>query len=124
MPARQLLSDDGRFHYRGGELPLVADLAERAVRLSRAGLDAVPGLRGYVGVDLVLGNAADGSEDRLIEINPRLTTSYLGLRKLARFNLLQALLDVVQGRSVELQWNAGTVHFLLNSIAATITTSA
>lgn len=113
-PAHQLLSQDGRFHYLGGELPLPPALAERAMRLSRAALNAVPGLHGYVGVDLVLGNAADGSADQVIEINPRLTTSYLGLRRLARFNLLQALLDVVQGKPVDLQWNLGPVRFLVH----------
>jgi len=48
-------------------------------------------LRGYVGVDLVLSaNAAF-----VVDINPRLTTSYVGLRKVAHFNLAEALLDAV-----------------------------
>jgi hypothetical protein len=48
-------------------------------------------------VDLVLGDAADGSRDFAIEINPRLTTSYLGLRALARGSLAAALLRAVRG---------------------------
>ena len=36
------------------------------------------------------------SGDRVIEINPRLTTSYVGLRALARFNLAEALLAVIR----------------------------
>ena len=35
----------------------------------------VPGLKGYVGIDMVLSD----DECYVIEINPRLTTSYLGL---------------------------------------------
>jgi predicted ATP-grasp superfamily ATP-dependent carboligase len=34
--------------------------------------------RGWVGVDLVLGAREDGRDDRVIEINPRLTTSFVG----------------------------------------------
>jgi predicted ATP-grasp superfamily ATP-dependent carboligase len=72
----------------------------------------VPGLSGYFGVDLVLGESADGSQDRVIEINPRLTTSYLGLRRLARFNLAQALLRLAQGERVTgLRWHPGPWSF-------------
>lgn len=34
--------------------------------------------RGWVGVDLVLGARADGRDDRVLEVNPRLTTSFVG----------------------------------------------
>lgn len=81
LPAvSQRLSDDGRFHYRGGRLPLTADSAERAASLAARAVDAVEGLRGYVGVDLVLGPTA--ARDAVMEINPRMTTSYIGLRAL------------------------------------------
>jgi predicted ATP-grasp superfamily ATP-dependent carboligase len=110
LPAEQRLSDDGRFHYLGGRLPLADALAERARRLADRALAAVPGLQGYVGVDVALG--ADASEDQVIEINPRLTTSYIGLRKLARSNLAAAMLDVILGREpVELAWEAGSISF-------------
>jgi predicted ATP-grasp superfamily ATP-dependent carboligase len=109
-PARQLLSDDGRFQYLGGELPLPPPLAGRAARLARAALADIKGLGGYVGVDLVLG--AEESDDRAIEINPRLTTSYLGLRRLCRGNLAEAWLRIVQGERVpDLAWGSETVRF-------------
>jgi tyramine---L-glutamate ligase len=106
LPAEQYLSDDGRFRYRGGRVPLRADLCERAVTLARRTVEAVPGLRGYVGVDLVLGD-----EDQVIEINPRLTTSYVGLRALAETNLAEAMLRVVEGEQISLHWREGTVDF-------------
>ena len=113
LPCLQLLSDDGRFKYLGGELPVPPHLAERAVRLGRRAVGCVPGLCGYVGVDLVLGGAADGSEDYAIEINPRLTTSYVGLRALAEFNIAEAMLRVAAGDPAgELRWKPGPVRFL------------
>lgn len=111
LPTFQLLSSDGRFRYEGGELPIPPDLAERAITLGRRAISCVPGLLGYVGVDLILGDAADGSEDYAIEINPRLTTSYVGLRELAGFNLAEAMLRVVNGESVEPRWKPGRVWF-------------
>ena len=38
----------------------------------------------------MLGDDPAGADDVVIEINPRLTTSYLGLRRLARDNLADA----------------------------------
>ena len=111
LPTFQHLSDDGRFRYLGGELPIPPALAERSVTLGRRAVGCVPGLRGYVGVDLVLGDAADGSQDYAIEINPRLTTSYVGLRALAETNLAGAMLDVCAGRPVEVRWKPGRVMF-------------
>lgn len=110
--AAQHLSDDGRFHYRGGVLPLPPEYNVRARRLAERAVGAVEGLLGYVGVDLVLGEAADGGADSVIEINPRLTTSYVGLRALARFNLAEALLAVATGATLPaMDWNAGPIHF-------------
>jgi predicted ATP-grasp superfamily ATP-dependent carboligase len=112
VPALQRLSDDGHFHYLGGELPIAPSLAERAVNLGRCALDCVPGLLGYVGVDLVLGDTADGSRDYAIEINPRLTTSYIGLRALAEFDLAEAILAVASGGPVgPLKWKGKRVKF-------------
>jgi predicted ATP-grasp superfamily ATP-dependent carboligase len=106
--AEQHLSGDGRFRYQGGRVPLHPGLTVRAQRLAGPALATVPGLRGYVGVDVVLGE----NEDQVIEINPRLTTSYVGLRLLARSNLAEALLHVSLGHAAgELDWQEGVVSF-------------
>ena len=112
LPAEQHLTADGRFRYRGGALPLAPHLAERAVRLGERAVDAGQGLQGYVGVDVVLGDAPDASGDHVIEINPRLTTSYVGLRALATGNLAEALFAVVEGHETPaMTWRPGRVHF-------------
>ena len=88
-------------------MPLPDHLAVRAVELGRRAVTAVSGLCGYVGVDLVL-----RGQDQVIEINPRLTTSYVGLRALAKTNLAEAMLRTVEGKAgVALEWNAGRVRF-------------
>jgi tyramine---L-glutamate ligase len=112
LPAEQHLATDGRFRYLGGALPLAPHLAERAVRLAERAVDAVEGVRGYVGVDVVLGDAADASGDCVIEINPRLTTSYVGLRALAVGNLPAVLLAVGEGRApTPLTWRQARIQF-------------
>jgi predicted ATP-grasp superfamily ATP-dependent carboligase len=97
---RQAVRGRGRLRYAGGETPWshpaageAQRLAERAVRaLGQSAAD----LRGYVGVDLVL--APDGP--RVVEVNPRLTTAYLGLRRVTRVNLAGLMLDAALGRGL------------------------
>ena len=112
LPAcEQRLSADGTFAYRGGRLPLAPQLDARARRLALAAIAAMPQPRGYLGVDLVLGEAEDGSGDCVIEINPRLTTSYIGLRAAADTNLAAAMLDIASGRQPDLCFGPGPVEF-------------
>jgi predicted ATP-grasp superfamily ATP-dependent carboligase len=117
LPASQSLSDDGRFYYRGGEIPFPPELARRAVRLGQQAVDCVPALRGFIGVDLVLGSVEDGTQDYAIEINPRLTTSYVGLRSLADFNLAEAMLHAAtDGIRDPLKFKADKIRFRPNGV--------
>ena len=112
---RQTLSADGRFHYLGGERALDVDDAPYR-ELARAALDAVPGLAGYFGLDLLWPQGAD--RPVVVEINPRLTTSYVGLRALCEGNLMQTLLDAARGREVSPPaFRAGAMRFTVEELA-------
>jgi predicted ATP-grasp superfamily ATP-dependent carboligase len=112
VPTWQDIADDGTFAYRGGTVPLPPELGERAKRLALRAVGVLPYPRGYIGVDLVLGAEPDGRGDRVIEINPRLTTSYIGLRALAEDNLAGVMVRVGRGRRVpEPRWRGGRVTF-------------
>lgn len=105
LPFRQVLSQEGYFHYLGGTV-LEPELHPRAVAIASAALTPVSGLRGYVGVDLILGKA-----DLAIEINPRLTTSYVGLRAISRKNLLEGMISVTRGEEWSPDWKPAQVTF-------------
>lgn len=112
LPAcRQILSNDGCFEYLGGRLPLEPALDRRAQALAARAVACLGQVRGYIGVDLVLGRAADGSEDAVIEINPRLTTSYIGLRAASRTNLASAMLAIAEGRAADLSFGNEQIEF-------------
>ena len=95
---RQDLRGRRALRYEGGETPFCHPQSGEAMRLAARAVEAIasraPDLAGYVGVDLVL--SPDGP--RVIEINPRLTTSYLGLRHVARASLAALMLDAALGR--------------------------
>ncbi len=110
-PCEQRLSADGRFTYLGGRFPLEATLERRAIRLAEQVAAALPKPCGYLGIDLVLGDDPNGSDDRVIELNPRLTTSYIGLRAACRDNLAAAMLAVALGRPSVLAWRDERLEF-------------
>ena len=62
-------------------------------------------------MDLVLGDADDGSLDVVIEINPRLTTSYIGLRALLPQNLPALMVSMAEGSRVEVELTERLVEF-------------
>ncbi len=111
QPCRQHLSNDGRFTYLGGALLREPALASRANALAGRAMDALPPALGYVGIDLVLGKAGDGSEDFVIEVNPRVTTSYVGLRAATKDNLARALLDNFSGHAVSPEFKTDPLEF-------------
>ena len=82
-----------QFSYRGGTTPLDHPLAGRAVEAALRTCQALPGLRGYVGVDLVLTE----SEAIVIEVNPRLTMAYLGVRAVLEENVAALALAACRG---------------------------
>lgn len=96
-PCRQRISVDGNLSYLGGSTPLAPGLADRATNLALRAIAAMPPLVGYAGVDLILGDDPDGSLDVVIEINPRLTTSYVGLRRLVRGGLVDPMIAAMRG---------------------------
>ncbi len=105
-PCRQRLSEDGAFRYLGGSVPLgEAELSERARALALAAVGSFPGPEGFIGVDLLLGETE--KDDRVIEINPRPTTSYCALRRRSPVNLARISLDLLAGgKPASLGWPA------------------
>jgi predicted ATP-grasp superfamily ATP-dependent carboligase len=82
--------------YEGGLVPLDSPLRAEAFAVAKKTLQVFQDLSGYVGVDLVLTD--DGPI--VIEVNPRLTTSFVGLRNVANFNVAQALIDAAGKRAL------------------------
>lgn len=80
-------------NYNGGKVPFEHELSEKAKLTAETAVGSINGLVGYVGVDLVLDEVKQ--EVYLLEINPRLTTSYVALRRLLNFNLGEAILEAV-----------------------------
>ncbi|HSV49855.1 MAG TPA: ATP-grasp domain-containing protein, partial [Candidatus Acidoferrales bacterium] len=82
-----LASPEAESSYIGGCVPLEHLQKQKAFALAERLVEAFSGLQGYVGVDVILG------EDKpyIVDVNPRLTTSYVGLHAVSDFNVAEAI---------------------------------
>ena len=81
----------GEFEYMGSELNGMARYWNDFSVLASTVAGAIPGLAGYAGVDVMV--CDDGL--KVLEVNPRLTTSYAGLHRAAGANPAWMVLDLL-----------------------------
>ena len=89
--------------YEGGTVPFNHPLKQEAFSVGEKVAESFSGLRGYVGVDLVLVK----DKPFVVDVNPRLTTSYVGLCRVAAFNVAEALVNAVLKRKLPTKQEIG-----------------
>ncbi len=89
--------------YEGGTVPFNHPLKQEAFSVGEKVAESFSGLRGYVGVDLVLVK----DKPFVVDVNPRLTASYVGLCRVAAFNVAEALVNAVLKRKLPTKQEIG-----------------
>jgi len=81
----------GQSEYEGGFTPFQHELEKKAKKTVMQFPEYFPGLLGYFGVDVIF------REDEVvfIEINPRITTSYIGAKAAIRENIMDLVINAV-----------------------------
>src|SRR5262245_56765847 len=88
---QRIVVRDDAFAFLGTVINAFADEDGRCERLARDVARAVPGLWGFFGVDLILSD----SGPVVVEVNPRLTTSYVGLAAALDCSPAALVLDLI-----------------------------
>jgi tyramine---L-glutamate ligase len=101
--------NSGEINYNGGMVPLKHELSALAKETAKNAIEAIDGLKGYVGVDMILDELRN--EVHLVEINSRLTTPYVALRSIINFNLGEAIIHSLNGELPSDVTLSGTVKF-------------
>ncbi|GLK84888.1 ATP-grasp domain-containing protein [Ancylobacter defluvii] len=86
---------EGRFGFHGVTVG-IRPPAARETGMAQAIHTALPGLHGLVGVDYL----ATPAGPVVVEVNPRLTTSYAGLRRALGVNVLAFVADLIRDGAV------------------------
>ena len=85
---------DGQFRYAGSVVNGMLEHLNAFQELATKIVTALPGLAGFVGVDLIAHHDGDAWRYAVLEINPRLTTSYVGLHQACGLNPARLILDM------------------------------
>ena len=84
--------------YEGGKLPYESKYKDEAFEIAAKAVEAIDGLKGFVGVDLLINaDEKDIYSVYLLEINSRFTTPYVGLSIIANFNIGKTIIDLIDG---------------------------
>lgn len=83
---KQLVSVEAGFEYQGGIVPYHSDREDEILKAAKMAALALS-LRGYAGIDLVVGDLP-----RIVDVNPRPTTSIVGIAKVMREELADLIL--------------------------------
>jgi len=82
--------------YQGNIVPIIHPQAEKVKKTVKKLVETMNGLKGYVGVDLILTR----NEVFVVDVNPRITTSYLGLRKISKLKLGEQIVKAGLGLKI------------------------
>ncbi len=92
----ELKNDKGT--YLGGRLPYESEFKDEAFEIATKAVESIDGIKGFVGVDVLINaDEKDIYSVYLLEINSRFTTPYVGLSKIANFNIGKTIIDLVDG---------------------------
>ena len=99
------IDPDGSFHYLGGETPVHPDLEQEIIGTAKKTIEVL-GCQGYCGVDMVVADKA-----YVIEVNPRITTSLVGIVSCMKEEIADILVAASKGRGPEIVHLDGRVRF-------------
>jgi predicted ATP-grasp superfamily ATP-dependent carboligase len=81
---------ENRLRYVGTKVNSLLAHKAQFDQLAKSVSAALPELKGYIGMDMIINDA----QVMVVEINPRLTTSYVGLRESIGVNPAELILDI------------------------------
>ena len=106
---RQYIEEkNGRFAYRGGETPIDHPRKDEIIETAIKALNVL-GCQGYVGVDVVLADKV-----YVVDVNPRPTTSLVGICSVMEEEIADILVECSRGRGPESVHFSGRVSFDTN----------
>ncbi|MCQ1538148.1 ATP-grasp domain-containing protein [Methanocalculus taiwanensis] len=103
---RQMIGKNGsRIIYCGGETPVDHPRAEEIKEIAKKVLTTL-GCQGYIGIDMIVGDRIT-----VIDVNPRITTSMIGIAEVMEEEIADLLIKASEGVELEPVHLKGTVTF-------------
>ena len=97
-------ANEAAIQYKGCLVNGLSIYHDAFAKLANSIAAALPGLHGYVGIDVIINN----EDIYVVEINPRITTSYIGLCESLNCNPAKLILDLAYNQTFILPENMAT----------------
>jgi predicted ATP-grasp superfamily ATP-dependent carboligase len=108
-PAQQIIEfTNGHLKYQGSIVPCRPELHPAIEPFACTLAAALGSFSGYIGVDFIV-KLHSNDPFQIVEVNPRLCTSYLAYRRLTECNLIDRMLH--PRSDVPISWKPGAVSF-------------
>lgn len=108
---QQVVLEKGRFSLQGCLVNVQTDKLDFYRKLTKEIAEALPGLWGYVGIDFIENHELG---PLVLEINPRLTSSYAGIRQATGINVAEQILRLRHADPVLQACRNETVQISIN----------
>lgn len=102
---QEIENNDGRITYLGGETPVEHPRADEIRKIAQK-VVTILGCQGYIGIDLIVGERIT-----VIDVNPRITTSLIGIAAVMEEEIADLLIKASEGIEPEPVHLNGPVHF-------------
>ncbi len=99
------IDDQGKFHYHGGETPVIHKRQDEIVDTATRTLNIL-GCQGYTGIDIVLAD-----RPYVVDVNPRITTSIVGIAACMAEEIADILVAASKGGGPDAVHLTGHVRF-------------
>ena len=99
------INPDGSFHYLGGETPVHPEREQEIISTAKKVIEVL-GCQGYCGVDMVVADKV-----YVIEVNPRITTSLVGIASCMKEEIADLLVAASKGQGPDSVHLTGRVRF-------------
>ncbi|QGJ70368.1 Hypothetical protein PBC10988_20630 [Planctomycetales bacterium 10988] len=108
LPPFRQFQDPETWKILGGTFALPPKIAQTATELTEPVFRLFFPWNGFLSIDIIVSESVEQAV--VLEINPRLSASYIGLRQIVQGNLAQAMLDLTEGTLPVLEFDEAKIQ--------------
>ena len=105
---QNIVKNSGRLIFNGCKTRIENPLEDEIVKISEKIIRSIEGLKGFIGMDYIISN----SKIYFVEINARLTTSFITLSETCNENLTEEIIKhTLHGNNMNLKFNESLTYY-------------
>lgn len=105
---QNIVKHNGKLIFKGCQTRIENSLEDEIIKISKKIIKSIYGLKGFIGIDYIISN----SKIYFVEINARLTTSFITLSETCNENLTEAIIKhILYDNDINLKFNESITYY-------------